>query len=179
MLLSVVSPATLKSQVLGENGAVRKRIVGLQAAEPHRESDHGWLGLEQIATVEVTSEDPNFPIESVFHSKDGQGWRASEKGDQQIRIIFDKPVSLRRIQLRFHEADIERTQEFVIRWSPASGGAPKEIVRQQWNFSPTGSTAEIEDYTVDLLAVSVLEFAIRPDLKERGPVATLASCRLH
>jgi hypothetical protein len=83
----------------------------------------------------------------------GQGWPASEKGEQQIRIIFDRPVSLRRIQLRFHEANIERTQEFVIRWLPASGGAPKEIVRQQWNFSLTGSTAEIEDYAVDLAAV--------------------------
>ena len=115
---------------------MRKRIVGLQAEEPHRESDHGWLDLEQIATVEVTSENPKFPIESVFHLTEGQGWRAAEKGDQQIRIIFDKLVSLQRIQLRFKEADIERTQEFVIRWSPASGGAPKEIVRQQWNFSP-------------------------------------------
>ena len=158
---------------------MRKRIVGLQAEEPHRESDHGWLDLEQIATVEVTSENPKFPIESVFHLTEGQGWRAAEKGDQQIRIIFDKLVSLQRIQLRFKEADIERTQEFVIRWSPASGGAPKEIVRQQWNFSPTGSTAEIEDYSVDLPAVSVLEFAIRPDLEKRDAVATLASCRLR
>ena len=88
---------------------MRKRIVGLQAEEPHRESDHGWLELEQIATVEVTSEDPKFPIESVFHLTEGQGWRAAEKGDQQIRIIFDRPVSLRRIQLRFHEADIALT----------------------------------------------------------------------
>jgi hypothetical protein len=26
-----------------------------------------WLNLEQIVTVEATSEDPDFPIESVFH----------------------------------------------------------------------------------------------------------------
>jgi outer membrane receptor protein involved in Fe transport len=42
------------------------------------------------------------------------------------------------------------------------GGPEKEIVRQQWNFSPAGSTTEIEDYAVDLDGVSVLELAIQP-----------------
>ncbi len=158
---------------------MRKRIMGLQRPQQIGESDQNWLDLEQIATVEVTSEDPSFPIESAFSPNGGSGWRASQKGEQQIRIIFDKPVSLRRIQLSFHEAHTERTQELAIRWSPASGGQPREIVRQQWNFSPAGSTAEIEDYTVDLVAVSVLEFAIQPDLNGREAVATLASCRLR
>jgi hypothetical protein len=157
---------------------MRKRIVGSHRAEQGGESDQGWLDLEQFATVEVTSEDPGFPIEFAFSSKDGLGWRAAEKGEQKIRIIFDEPVSLRRIQLRFHEAHSERTQEFTIRWSSATGGAPREIVRQQWNFSPTGSTAEIEDYIVDLAAVSVLELAIQPDLGGREAVATLGSWRL-
>ena len=73
---------------------------------------------------------------------------------------------------------LERTQEFTLRWSPAAGGSAREIVRQQWNFSPTGSTTEIEDYVVDLDAVSVLELAIQPDLSRREAVATLASWRL-
>jgi hypothetical protein len=108
------------------------------------QSDKGWLDLEQIATVEVTSEDPRFPVEYAFGSDDGPGWRASEPGEQQIRIIFDQPASVHHIELRFHEADSKRTQEFVLRWSPESGGSATEIVRQQWNFSPTGSTTEIE-----------------------------------
>jgi hypothetical protein len=151
--------------------------------EPHRaqqgdQSDNGWLDLDQIATVEVTSEDPTFPIEYAFVSNDGPGWRASQGGEQQIRIVFDKPVSVHRIELRFHEADCERTQEFILRWSSESGGSPTEIVRQQWNFSPTGSTTEIEQYVVDLDAVSVLELAIRPDLRRPEAVASLASWRL-
>jgi hypothetical protein len=158
---------------------MRKRIVGSHRAQQGGESDQGWLDLEQIATVEVTSEDPGFPIEFAFSSKDGPGWRAAEKGEQKIRIIFDEPISLRRIQLRFHEAHVERMQEFTIRWSSATDGAPKEIVRQQWNFSPAGATTEIEDYMVDLDAVSVLELAIQPDLGGREAVATLASWRLR
>jgi hypothetical protein len=72
-----------------ENGIMRKRIVESHHAQRGGESDQGWLDLEQIATVEVTSEDPSFPIEYAFGSKDGPGWRASRAGEQQIRIIFD------------------------------------------------------------------------------------------
>ncbi|MBV8550428.1 MAG: hypothetical protein JOY54_03955 [Acidobacteriaceae bacterium] len=158
---------------------MRKRIVETHLAEPRGESDQGWLDLEQIATVEVTSEDPRFPIESAFGRKGGPGWRACQKGEQQIRIIFDEPISLHRIQLRFHEAGCERTQEFTLRWSPVAGEPAKEIVRQQWNFSPTGSTTEIEDYAIDLNAVSVLELAIQPDLGRREAVATLAAWHLR
>ena len=55
----------------------------------------------------------------------------------------------------------------------------REIVRQQWNFSPPGSTTEIEDYAVSLDAASVLELAIVPDLRRREAVATLASWRVR
>ena len=41
--------------------------------------------------MEVTSEDPSFPIESAFGSNAGPGWRASQGGEQQIRVIFDNP----------------------------------------------------------------------------------------
>src|SRR5438477_12847894 len=158
---------------------MRKRIVGSQPTQASCESDQGWLDLEQIATVEVTSEDPSFPIESAFIPNCGPGWRASQKGEQQIRIIFDEPMSLHRIQLRFHEAESEGTQEFAVRWSSGAGGPEKEIVRQQWNCSPAGSTAEIEDYAVDLDGVSVLELAIQPDVGGRDALATLAVCRLR
>jgi hypothetical protein len=152
--------------------------MGPHYAQQGAQSDKSWLDLEQIATVEATSEDPSFPIECAFGLNDGPGWRASQGGEQQIRIIFDRPVSVHRMELRFHEADCERTQEFVLRWSSESGGSVREIVRQQWNFSPTGSTTEIEHYIVDLDAVSVLELAIRPDLHRPEAVATLASWRL-
>lgn len=158
---------------------MRKRIAAAPHAPPSDESDQGWLDLEQIATVEVTSEDPEFPIESAFSSQGGRGWRASQKGEQQIRLIFDRPISLHSIQLRFDDAQSERTQQFTLRWAPALDGSAIEIVRQQWNFSPGGSTTEIENYAVDLDAVSVLELAIQPDISQRNAVATLASWRMR
>ena len=157
---------------------MRKRIAGARDAERGRTSDDGWLDLEQIATVEVTSEDPGFPIESALGSTNGPGWRASEKGEQRISIIFDEPVSLHRLELRFEEPAYERSQEFSIRWSAASGGPATEIVRQQWNFSPAGSTTEIEQYLVHLEGVSVVELTIQPDRARGEAFATLASWRM-
>jgi hypothetical protein len=140
------------------------------------------MDLGQMATVEVTSEDPSFPIESVFSANDsannGPGWRASQKGEQQIRIIFDQAVVVHRIQLQFIEKTRDRLQEFTVRWSAADGGQPKEIVRQQWNFSPAGSTSEIEDYEVDLDGVATMELTIKPDLTHNEALATLAAWRV-
>jgi uncharacterized protein (DUF736 family) len=137
-----------------------------------------WLDLEQIATVEVTSEDPHFPVEAVFESDSGIGWRASQDGEQQLRIIFDEPTTLHRMQLHFVEPEVERTQEFIIRWSSAQGGPTRDVVRQQWNFSPAGSTSEVEHYNVKLERVSVLELSIRPDLSNATRRATLVSWRV-
>src|SRR5215217_166817 len=112
---------------------MRKRIVG----EPHgtvNDVERGWMNLEDLATVEATSEAREFPIESVFRLDGGPGWRAAEAGNQLIRLLFDHPVSLQHIQLRFDEPTGERMQEFTLRWSPAQGGPAREIVRQQWNF---------------------------------------------
>ena len=93
---------------------MRKRIVGpsIIPGEAGNLNDT-WLDLEQIATVEVTSEDPHFPVEAVFESDSSIGWRASQDGEQQLRIIFDEPTTLHRIQLHFVEQEVERTQEFI------------------------------------------------------------------
>jgi hypothetical protein len=159
---------------------MRKRIV---VSNPNlkvedRPLSERWIDLAQVATVEVTSEDPSFPIESVFESGGAAGWRASQKGPQQLRLIFDQPLSLRRIQLRFLEPERERTQEFVIRWSSANGGHSKEIVRQQWNFSPAGSTSELEEYDVNLEDVASLELMIVPDVTHNDALATLSAWRV-
>ena len=156
---------------------MRKRVVSTDRGAERPGSDERWIDLTQKATVEVTSEDPNFPVESVF-ANSGSGWRASERGEQQIRLIFDQPLSVHRIQLQFLEPERERMQEFTVRWSSAEGGQPKEIVRQQWNFSPAGSTSEVEDYEVDLSGVSELELVITPDLTHHEASATLAAWRV-
>ncbi len=157
---------------------MRKRIIGTHPASVLSVSSSACMDLAQIATVEVTSEDPRFPVDSLF-TEGGSGWRAGESGEQQIRLIFDEPVTVRRIRLRFEEPTTTRTQEFVLRWSDAHSGASREIVRQQWNFNPDGSTTEVEDYAVDLDGLSVLELLIWPDKSQREAVASIAAFRIN
>jgi hypothetical protein len=133
---------------------MRKRqiIPTLQGAEP---SDQVWLDMDRNVLVEVTSEETGCPIESALlaHESENAGWRAANPGTQTIRVIFDEPQTLRRIWLVFEDIENTRTQEFVLRWMPSTGHAFREIVCQQWNFSPSGSIREIEDYTVGLSEV--------------------------
>jgi hypothetical protein len=137
-----------------------------------------WIAIDQIETIAVSSEDPAAPIENVFDVNNEIGWRASEQGEQQIRITFREPIVLRRIQLEFVEHASERTQEFVIRWSAALDGRREDIVRQRWNFSPQGSTREREEYSVNLDGVSLLELLIKPDISGPAGIATLSHFRM-
>jgi hypothetical protein len=155
---------------------MRKSVVEAQPAQTNPRTDEGWLDLERIATVEVTSEDPAYPIESAFANSGG--WRAAHEGRQVIRLIFDKPQTFHRIWLRFSETEVTRTQEFVLRAFSWGVKPFREIVRQQWNFSPDGSTEETEDYQVELKDISALELSIQPDITSGKAIASLAGWRV-
>lgn len=156
---------------------MRKRII-----TPDQQVTAGtaqeWLDVEALAEVEITSEDAAHPIESALLPGQSSGWRAAGPGQQKIRLIFIHPQQLNRIWLSFVETEVERTQEFVLRWSADGGQTFQEIVRQQWNFSPLGASSETEDYRVDLLAVTVLELSIVPEISGGQRVASLAQLRL-
>ena len=140
--------------------------------------DEGWLELDRVAVVEVTSEEKEYPVESALVSGEMRGWRAAHSGTQTIRLIFDKPQRLTRISLVFEETETERTQEFVLPCSSDGGHSFREIVRQQWNFSPPNSIREVEEYQVDLSNVTVLELVIVPDISRGSARASLKSLRL-
>jgi hypothetical protein len=136
------------------------------------------LDVERAAIVEITSEDKNFPVEAAFASGEALGWRAATAGTQTIRLIFDQPQRLKQISLVFEEEETARTQEFVLRWSSDSGTSFREIVRQQWNFSPPQSMREVEEYQVELSNVTVLELIIVPNMSGKTARASLKSLRL-
>src|SRR6266436_1646253 len=156
---------------------MRKRLITPipQDAPPR---DEEWLDLDGAAVVEVTSEEKDYPVESALVPGEMRGWRAADSGTQTITLIFDQPQRLTRIALVFEESEIERTQEFVLRWSSDGGHSFREIVRQQWNFSPPNSVREIEEYRVDLSGLTVLELVIVPDISQGSARASLKSLRL-
>lgn len=137
----------------------------------------GWLDVASLARVEFTSEEEARPVESALVPGAAAGWRAAGPGEQTLRLLFDEPQSLRRISVLFKEEETPRTQEFVLRWS-ADGETFREIVRQQFNFSPGGAAREAEDYKVELDGVRALELKIVPDISGGGARATLEQLRL-
>jgi XRCC1 domain-containing protein len=157
---------------------MRERFISStpETIRPHGE---GWLDLDRAAVVEVTSEEENFPIESALVSGETRGWRAASPGNQTMRLIFDQPQRLKHISLVFEENETTRTQEFVLRWSSDGGSSFREIVRQQWNFSPPETKREVEEYQVKLSNVTVLELIIVPNVSGGTARASLKSLRLY
>jgi hypothetical protein len=155
---------------------MQKRLI--ERDRSARDSDTGWLDLETQASAEITSEEPNRPIELAFRPGEESGWRAGEPGVQVIRLVFHQPQRVARVRLRFSEKNVERTQEFVLRWATDRSHPFQDIVRQQWNFSPQGSGIESEDYRVNLNAVGVLELIVNPDVAREGAFASLDELRI-
>ncbi len=158
---------------------MRKSIVSPSTVAATPISDL-WRDLERIARVEISSEDEQFPIEHALGKKETTGWRAAGTGPQLIRLHFDEPLNIKRLQLHFVDRAAERSQEFAV--YAGAGSELKEVVRQQWSFSPYGSTEEIEDYTVNLSGITTLELRIDPDRshdpKQSQNYASLQSLKL-
>ena len=161
--------------------SMRKTLIDQKMPNDPSAPQDTWLDIDSLATVQITSEDPQFPIDNALKTDATTGWRASTKGPQFIRLNFDSPTAIRRIHLHFVEREAERSQEIAI-YTASSGGDLRETVRQQFTFSPGGSTEEVEDYTVNLSAITTLELRIDPD-RAHDPthsqnIATLQSLRL-
>ncbi len=156
-----------------------RKQINAQGAQESAKPEPDWLELEHITQIEVTSEEAAHPIESALIPDSGAGWRAADSGKQTVCLLFEVPQRIRRIRLLFDEQmGRGRTQEFVLSWSPGGEEHYREIVRQQYNFSPPDVTSEVEDYVVDLNGVAVLELVIIPDISGGLACASLAQLRL-
>lgn len=160
-----------------QKAVMRKRFIAQPQKQP-AVADQDWLPIEHLADVEVTSEDPVYPVENALLLDRTGEWHASSPGRQTIRLHFNQSQYVKRIWMQYTELVLERTQECVVRWSGDGGRSFREILRQQWNFSPHGSTSETEDCRVDLPGVTVLELDIIPDTSGGNAVASLTRLRL-
>jgi hypothetical protein len=135
-----------------------------------------WRNLHEDVEVELTSEDPQVPVEGALLAEGSGGWRAAGPGRQTIRLTWPAPIPISRMRLVFEEHSGKRTQEFVVRASTSSG--QREIVRQQFTFSPPGTAVECEEYALQLDGVSQLELVIIPAIDDGNAVATLLEWRI-
>ena len=156
---------------------MRKTLIN-QPIENTPTSDLKYLDLEHLAQVEISSESQEHLIESALAEGSESGWQAASSGEQTIRLTFDQPQTIKHIVLLFDEQEQSRTQEFVLLWRMDSEDSFREILRQQYHFSPPQSAQEIENYTVDLKQLKALELRIIPDISGGEACAKLTRLRL-
>jgi hypothetical protein len=161
-------------------GAKMRKTMINQAVDNISSVNLNFLDLEQLAQVEFTSECLEHPVESalLLTGDAGEGWQAASAGEQIIRVVFDQPCTVEHIFLVFDEPQQSRTQEFVLLWLEDKDNSYREILRQQYHFSPPNTTREIEHYEVKLNQLKALELKIIPDIGGGAACAKLKQLRL-
>lgn len=155
---------------------LRKQII--KAFPDHPVPQAGEIDIAATATVYVTSEDPAYPIEHAFDHRRGPGgsrWVAAETGEQTLVLAFDTPQMIHRTIVEIEEADVSRTQELCLAVSHDGGQSYRELRRQDYTFSPPGTTFEREDWVVRAEGVTHLRLGLKPDKGGQPCRATLTA----
>jgi hypothetical protein len=158
---------------------LRKRLLDGDAPAGARAADE--IDIAQSATVLYSSEQPSDPVEHLFDGRSGPGaprWLSARPDTtEQILIEFDRPQAISRLQYEVEEAQRERTQEVRVEISEDGGQTYRQILVQEYNFSPHGATYEREDQRFERRQASHLRLTIVPNKNGSG-TATLTTLRL-
>ena len=155
---------------------LRKHIMKVPPS--HSVPQPGDMDIAATATVQVTSEDSAHPIDHVFDHRRGPGgsrWVAAEPGEQTLLLVFDTPQTMHQIIVEVEELEVSRTQELQLSVSCDGGQSYRELRRQEYNFSPPGTTFEREDWAVLAEGVTHLQLWIKPDKGGKPCRATLTA----
>jgi hypothetical protein len=169
----------LSDWIVRKESMLRKQILEHPAAMP---LPAGEINVIEVATVLVTSETADHPIDNVFDGRRGPGgsrWVAEKPGEQTLILAFDAPQMIHTITLEVEEPAVSRTQELALSLSKDGGQTYREVVRQEFNFSPPGTAFEREHWTVSADMVTHLRLSIKPDKGNHACKATLTSLALQ
>jgi hypothetical protein len=163
---------------------LRKQIIptGAHTATIAPGRDPRALHVPTLATVLVTSESPEHPVDHLFDGRDGPGgtrWVASADGEQTLILVFDAPQTIREVALEAEEPNASRTQVITLALSQDGGQTYREILRQEFNFSAPSTTFEREAWSVPAAGVTNLRVTIRPDKGAAPGRATLTALSIR
>jgi hypothetical protein len=157
---------------------LRKQL--LQPAESRRSG--GEISIADTATVLVTSELPDHPIDHMCDGQRGPGstrWIAEKSGDQTVVLAFDTARNIDTVSLEIEEREVSRTQELTLATSRDGGQTYREVLRQEFNFSPSGTTFEHEEWRLAAEGITNLRIWIRPDKGGKPCHASMTSLVLQ
>jgi F5/8 type C domain len=158
---------------------IRKRLISEHSLASSERP--GEIDIARQATLNYSSEHPDHPLEYLIDGHCGRGatrW-AGARPDQTERIVleFDHAQRINRLVYEVEEDRQERTQEVRVEVSSDHGRTYRQVLAQDYTFSPQGATFQHEDLRLDLSTITHLSLTIVPNKGGSG-VATLTSLRL-
>jgi F5/8 type C domain len=158
---------------------LRKRPFEADAAASGRAGNE--IDIVGCATVSYSSEDPAHPVEHMLDGQSGPGatrWTSARPDTiEHIVLEFDQPQRISRLVYEVEEATQERTQEIRVEVSQDGARTYRQILVQEYNFSPRGATYQREELRSNLQGVTHLRLTIVPNKSGSG-TATLTALRL-
>lgn len=159
---------------------IRKRLMSEQSSAAPQERP-GEIDIARQATLTYSSEDPDHPLEYLIDGHRGRGatrWAGARPNEtERIVLEFDHAQRISRLVYEVEEGRQERTQEVRVEVSSDHGRTYRQVLAQDYTFSPQGATFQHEDQRLDLSAITHLSLTIVPNKGGSG-VATLTSLRL-
>ena len=159
---------------------LRKQIIKPHPATP--DATTGEIDIAAVATVLVTSESPEHPIDHAFDDHRGPGgtrWIAGEPGEQTVILAFDAPQTINQILLEVEELEVPRTQELHWSFCAMEEGHTGNCCGRNSTSAQPGTTFEREDWAVSAQGVTHLRLVIKPDKGGKPCRATLTSLVLR
>ena len=89
-------------------------------------------------------------------------------------VEFDEPQTISRLVYEVEETMRDRTQEVRVEASNDGGRTYRQILVQEYNFSPRGATFQREEQRFDLRQVSRLRLTIVPNKSGSGGASLIA-----
>jgi hypothetical protein len=158
---------------------LRKRPLEAEAATSVRAADE--IDIAGCATIAYSSEDPAHPVEHMLDGMSGPGatrWvSARPDAVEHIVIEFDRPRPIVRFVYEVEETLREHTQEVRVEVSEDGAQSYRQILVQEYNFSPGGATYQREDQRFNLRQVTHLRLTLVPNKSGSG-TASLTALRL-
>jgi hypothetical protein len=162
-----------------DTSRMRKRLISEQSATAG--DNPGEMDIAGCALLAYSSEDPAHPLEHLIDGHCGRGgtrWASARPNvTERLVLEFDHPQRISRLVYEVEECHEERTQEVRVEVSTDLGRTYRQVLAQDYTFSPQGATYQHEDLRLDLPAISHLRLTIVPNKGGSG-VATLTSLRL-
>ena len=158
---------------------LRKRPLEADAAASARAA--GEIDIAGCATIAYSLENPAHPVDHMLDGRCGPGatrWVSARPDTvEHIVVEFDRPQAISRLVYEVEETMRERTQEVRVEVSKDGGRSYRQILVQEYNFSPGGATYQREEQRFNLRQVTHLRLTIVPNKSGSG-TATLTALRL-